>query len=166
MNEFMDTLALHEYLKNTQSADEWWLAVDGKIMDSPMACSEVERICGELPRSRMHVIHVDHADREDSSWIQVQEKAKAKQSSEDDISGDASDERLAMLEAKVELLQHTLDAMIDMLRELDSFDQLRQMLDERANFIHQSEEALIHQTMEFEERSAELEQKREDLGLD
>jgi len=66
----------------------------------------------------------------------------------------------------VELLQHTLDAMIDMLRELDSFDEIRRLLDERATFIHQSEEALITQTLEFEERSAELDQKREDMGLD
>ncbi|WP_309386964.1 hypothetical protein [Cerasicoccus frondis] len=161
----MDTTALHEFLKDGQ-ADEWWLAVDGKLMDNPVPCREVERICKELSRSAMHVMHVSQADFEEATWLEIQPKRKKEQDQAMNEPANDTDERLAHMEAKVELLQHTLDAMIDMLRELDSFEELRQMLDERANFIHQSEEALITQTLAFEERNAELEQKREDLGLD
>lgn len=156
---------LLDFIQEHQTVDEWWLAIDGKIMDNTVPSHEVKRICEELPRSRIHVMHVINEDSEDASWMEVQAKSAPREEGSEATALAEANGRIDNLEAKVELLQHTLDAMIDMLRELDSFEDLRKLLDERSDFIHQSEEALIAQTMAFEERNAELEQKREDMGL-
>lgn len=162
----MDISLLHDFLQANQAPDEWWLAVDGKILDNPVACAEVERMGQQLPQASLHVLHVSQIGTDASEWVEVRAKSRPREERKtaDPCAGTA--DRLAQVEIKVELLQHTLDAIINMLRELNSFEELRQMLDERSEFITQSEEALIAQTMEFEERSAELEQKREDMGLE
>ena len=71
-------------------------------------------------------------------------------------------ERVGVLETRVELLQLTVDAILDMLREVDGFDKLRATLEERQSFIQASEEQLLQRSFELEERTAELEQKMED----
>lgn len=162
---------LRNYCRDRRLEDQWWVAVDEKVLDVPMKLAQVAKLAQELPGGEISVINLSETHTSEPEWFAL-EKPKPEPISQQEPKTRGrgtkpSDVLLSMkrLESRVEFLQNTVDAMLNMLQELDSFEELRKTLQERQEFITRSEEELLNQTLAFDEKVAELEQKREDAGL-
>lgn len=160
---------LEQYRQQQHFTDDWWVAVDEKVLDARMNLKQVSALLRELQGAEIAVLHPNAADRNPPEWISVdlpaEPEATATQPEPDRTAVTELRKKMAQLDSRVEFLQNTVDAMLGMLAELDSFEELRKGLEERASFIERSEEELITRTIEFDEKAAELEQQREDMGI-
>ncbi|MGF1452482.1 MAG: hypothetical protein ACFB21_10460 [Opitutales bacterium] len=150
-----------DLLKLRRLGDDWWVAVDDTVLDSTMSLSQVGKLREELPEAEILLLHPADAKGREPEWhLYEGRQARARKS------GSGADpetaKHLKVLESRVEFLQNTVDAILNMLAELDSFEELRKSLEERQSFIHRSEEELINRTLEFDEKVAEFEQRVEE----
>ncbi len=173
---------LSQYLKTDRLADQWWVAVDDTVLDNPMTIAQIVEVAEEMPEAEVLVLHSSRANEKEPHWEPytrppanrapaVAEPVKGTGAVPSGASGETKApferdrdpaKRLRILESRIEFLQNTVDAMLNMLRELEGFETLRKTLEERAEFIHRSEEELINRTYAFEEKVAELEQRIDD----
>lgn len=154
-NEFRDFL---EYRK---LADDWWIAVDDTVLDSTMTLMQVKKLRSELPDAEILLLHPTDAKKKEPDWRPYEGHSNPKQRL---TANPEAAKQIKVLESRVEFLQNTVDAILNMLAELDSFENLRKALEDRTEFIHRSEEELINRTIEIEQKTAELEQRLEDSG--
>jgi hypothetical protein len=173
--------AIKAYRHRRRYTDEWWVAVDEKVMDAVMPLDKATQLADEFPDADIALLHLEDASEPEPRWIVFERDRPAASASPlttaaadkgteptDTPEQPHADPGLAKtvmhLESRVEFLQNTVDAMLNMLQELEGFEKLRQSLQERAEFIARSEEELINRTFEFDELAANLEQDREDFS--
>jgi len=93
----MNAITLHDFLKHDHADDEWWLAVDGKMLDGPVSSREVERLCRELPKAQLHILHVSETDSEEAVWQRLEMFQAEKPAQPEPQKASDSDQRLAQL---------------------------------------------------------------------
>ena len=152
-------------LQKRRLRDEFWIAVDDTVLDSTMTLPQAMKLREELPESEILLLHPHDAAAPEPLWRLLKpSQPAASQPVSASAGSPETSKQLKVLESRVEFLQNTVDAILNMLAELDSFETLRKSLEERQQFIDKSEEELISRSYELDEKVAELEQRIENDG--
>lgn len=70
----MKTAELRDWLKtNPDLPDQWWVSVDGTIMDDPQTLAGIDSLCRN--HAEVQVVHISKADGENPVWVVVDKPA-------------------------------------------------------------------------------------------
>ena len=157
---------LKKYLKDSKAKDGWWVALGDNVLDEVQALSGVKSLASKYPDWEICLLHVDRAGDEEAEWLLLTAEA---------VEGERNPLRPAgplqiMSETVARLRADLADAarITEILQEMARLDATRELreqeLDERENFLQESEEALMMKAQQLEELRVELEHRAETSG--
>ena len=188
----MNPTELRKAINDNGIKDEWWISVDGNVLQHPMSLTAIESRQFEFKNKEIELLHIyDHESGTDN-WVRFEfpQKpggihVKGKHSLRlDEIhrgrtpspmpqakSSPEMSELAEQVLSEVKELKEEFNEMKQFMRKIETLvndlnyiTDMRTQLEEREKFLMESEEKLMMKAHEHERQNAELEQMHEDMG--
>lgn len=166
----MRTSHLKKILKQKKWEDTWWLCCGKELHPEVLNISQIEVFLAHNGGDDIAVLHVNEAGTNAECWLYLTTESDDTPSSRGSkaISNGELKDIVGQVSATQELIRMLTDRISRVESHILVLDKpVREALDiieERARFLNESEEALIAKMDEQERTQAELDQLREDLA--
>ncbi len=152
--------------------DAWWLCCDREIHPEVLNTNQVDVYLVHNETRNIAVLHVSEAGQEHENWLYLTNEPEPAAKTVEPTPTPAHNSELADVNAQMAQAQELIRALADRVSLLERhimtlnkpLREAMDIIDERARFLSESEEALIARMDEQERTQAELDQLREELA--